>query len=134
MNWRHRHMTNIPHPSLPRLRIVGWILKDEIAPVHIQPSTLISEIIGDQIVHPDTMRLNHLLAMHHEVRAPAAGDNQPQVESIHFIYDAGPGASKGASLRAAIDHDIEATIRPELKRWGKYFGDVVNKFGRGFSV
>ncbi len=105
MSWRNRFITSVPHPLMPTLTVVGFVVshgKEEIKPAE----EIISEIMGDPVIHPDTVRLNHLLKMDHSVLAPPGLDNVPAIESIHFIYDGYPGATKEDSLRAAIDNSI----------------------------
>jgi len=102
MNLYKHHITSIPHPLMPGMRVVGFVVSQEAT---LNPFDELAQLVGP---HPDTERLDHLLMHDHAVLAPQGAENQPAVESIHFIYDACPGATKGAGLRAAIDSSMAA--------------------------
>lgn len=71
-------------------------------------------------VHPDTVRLNHLIEWHHCVTGVVNGDHIQSggtIESLHFIFENLTGESKAEQVRKAIDGDIFVTAaRPLVRR------------------
>jgi hypothetical protein len=62
---------------------------------------------ADRLEHPDTFRLNHLIAMNHSVLGATGNPKFPTVESIQFIFEAKQGKSPQENVRAAIERDID---------------------------
>ena len=102
MNWYERHIISVPHPLMPGMRVIGFVVSYQTA---LHPADEMAALVEP---HPDTVRLDHLIKMDHRVLEEPRHKGEPAVEHINFIYDACPDAPKGINLRTAIDNSIRA--------------------------